>query len=102
MGAVDVYLHPRGQVGVVDEPVHEELGGSAGPERGRVQSCRVARPEPVAGSTGFSREQQELGVDQGGRLRQEGDGSVQTQERGAVAEAAQVVVTHSGSCREID
>ena len=99
-GVVDTYLHPGSQVGVVDEPVNDELGGSAGPECGRVQSCRVARPEPVAGSTGFSREQQELGVDQGGRLRHEGDGSVQAEERGAITEAAQVFVTHSGSCRQ--
>lgn len=93
------YHHPGGQVDIVDEAVYEELGGPVRSERGCVQSHHVARPDLISSSTGqFSRVERELGVDLSGRLRQEGGGSVQAEERSVVAEAAKVVVAHSGAC----
>ena len=91
------HLHPDTRVGVVEETMHEELGGSVGSERGCVQTHFVARPDPMSCSAGFSRVQHELGVDQVRRLRQEGEGSVQAEEGGVVVEAAQVPVTYRGS-----
>ena len=71
------YHHPGGQMDIVDEAVYEELGGPVRSERGCVQSHHVAHPDLISSSTGqFSRVQRELGVDTGGRLRQEGDGSL--------------------------
>ena len=79
--------------------MHDELGGPLGAESGRAQSGHVSRPDPLTGIAGLPGVQQDLGVDQGGRLRQEGDGSLQAEEGSIVAEAAKVPVTHGGSYR---
>ena len=91
------HLHPRTQVGVVNESMHDELCGSVVSERGCVKTYGVARSDPMSGSAGFPRVQRELRVDPVGRLRDEGDGSVQAEEGGVVAEAAEVPVTYRGS-----